>query len=123
MAFYDISKVIDGGSMEKKKYIIGLDLGINNVGYSVVDEETKKILKKGVRLFSQANEAEDRRIARNTRRRLKRRENRVNETLKLFESIGFPNELTIDTELLYKRVRGLKEKLDPQEIVQDYLIR
>ena len=123
MAFYDISKVIDGGSMEKKKYIIGLDLGINNVGYSVVDEETKKILKKGVRLFSQANEAEDRRIARNTRRRLKRRENRVNETLKLFESIGFPNELTIDTELLYKRVRGLKEKLDPQVIVQDYLIR
>lgn len=117
MAFYDISKVIDGGSMEKKKYIIGLDLGINNVGYSVVDEETKKILKKGVRLFSQANEAEDRRIARNTRRRLKRRENRVNETLKLFESIGFPNELTIDTELLYNRVRGLKEKLDSQEIV------
>ena len=46
MAFYDISKVIDGGSMENKKYIIGLDLGINNVGYSVVDEETKKILKK-----------------------------------------------------------------------------
>lgn len=117
MAFYDINNVIDGGSMEKKRYIIGLDLGINNVGYSVVDEETKKILKKGVRLFSQANEAEDRRIARNTRRRLKRRENRVNETLRLFESIGFPNELTIDTELLHKRVRGLKEKLNSQEIV------
>ena len=73
--------------MKEKKYIIGLDLGINNVGYSVIDEDTKKIIKKGVRLFSQANEAEDRRIARNTRRRLKRRENRVNETLKLFKSI------------------------------------
>lgn len=103
--------------MEKKKYIIGLDLGINNVGYSVIDEESKKILKKGVRLFSQANEAEDRRIARNTRRRLKRRENRVNETLKLFKGIGFPAEITIEPELLSKRVKGLKEKLEPQEIV------
>lgn len=103
--------------MKKNKYIIGLDLGINNVGYSVVDEESKKILKKGVRLFSQANEAKDRRLARNTRRRLKRRENRVNEALRLFERIDFPNEITIDSELLRKRVKGLREKLEPQEIV------
>ena len=103
--------------MENNKYILGLDLGVNNVGYSVILADSKKIIKKGVRLFSQANEAEERRIARNTRRRLKRRENRVNETLQLFKSIDFPNEITIEPELLNKRVKGLKEKLEPQEIV------
>lgn len=117
VALCDISKVIDGGFMEEKKYIIGLDLGVNNVGYSVIDETSKKIIKKGVRLFSQANEAEDRRVARNTRRRLKRRSNRVNEALKLFKSISFPDEITIEPDLLQKRVKGLHEKLEPQEIV------
>ena len=68
-------------------------------------------------MFSQANEAEERRIARNTKRKLKRRENCVNETLQLFKSIDFPNEITIEPELLNKRVKGLKEKLEPQEIV------
>ena len=103
--------------MKEKKYIIGLDLGINNVGYSVIDEESKKILKKGVRLFNTADKAEERRIARNTRRRLKRRSNRVDETLKLFKSIHFPDEITIEPDLLQKRVKGLHEKLESQEIV------
>ena len=56
-----------------KSYIIGLDLGINNVGYSIIDEESEKIIKKGVRLFTSANNATDRRISRDTRRRLKRK--------------------------------------------------
>lgn len=43
--------------MENNKYILVLDLGVNNVGYSVILADSKKIIKKGVRLFSQANEA------------------------------------------------------------------
>lgn len=101
----------------QKNYIIGLDLGINNVGWSIIDEETKQIEKCGVRLFSVSNAAEDRRLSRNVRRRMKRRENRIQEVLKLFESIGFPSHNTIQTDLLNKRVDGLKEQLTPQEIV------
>ena len=99
------------------KYIIGLDLGVNNVGYSVIDEESKKIIKKGVRIYSVANKAEERRIFRNTRRRLKRKDNRINECLNLFKEINFPNNITIDDNLLLKRIKGLKEKLEKQEIV------
>ena len=100
-----------------KKYIIGLDLGINNVGYSIVDQDTNKIIKTGVRLYSPANKAEEKRSARNTRRRMKRKDNRINEVLKLFESVNFPGENTIDVNLLEKRIQGLKAKLEKQEIV------
>ncbi len=100
-----------------KSYIIGLDLGINNVGYAIIEEETRHIIKKGVRLYNASNGAKDRRIFRNTRRRMKRKENRVNECLKLLESIGFPKKNTTDSLLLNKRIKGLKEKLDKQEIV------
>ena len=79
-----------------QKYIIGLDLGINNVGWSIIDEETNTIEKTGVRLYTASDEAKDRREARNTRRRMKRRKNRVEETLTLFNSIHFPSAITID---------------------------
>ena len=100
-----------------KSYIIGLDLGINNVGYSIIDEESEKIIKKGVRLFTSANNATDRRISRDTRRRLKRKDNRINEVLKIFSTIDFPYNNTIDDKLLEKRIKGLKEQLNKQEIV------
>lgn len=100
-----------------KNYIIGLDLGINNVGYSVVLKDSGQIIKKGVRLYNPASSAEDRRLARNTRRRLKRKENRVQESLNLFKSIYFPTENMIDPSLLQKRIKGLHEKLEKQEIV------
>lgn len=101
----------------KREYIIGLDLGINNVGWSVIDIKENKIIKKGVRLYKEADKAEDRRISRNTRRRIKRKKNRITEVLQLFTSIGFPTSQTIETELLEKRVKGLEEQLTKQEIV------
>ena len=99
------------------KYIIGLDLGINNVGWSIINEENNTLEKTGVRLYNASDEAKDRREARNTRRRMKRRKNRVEETLKLFQSIGFPNTITTDEKLLDKRVKGLHHQLEKQEIV------
>ncbi len=99
------------------KYIIGLDLGVNNVGYSVIDADTEKIIKKGVRLYSVADKAQDRRIFRNSRRRIKRKNNRISECLNLFAQIDFPIKNTIDANLLMKRVKGLHEKLDKQDIV------
>ena len=99
------------------KYVIGLDLGINNVGWSVVDAENNSILKSGVRLFSVANTAVDRRNFRSVKRRKKRRHNRVRDILSLFSSIGFTNTNTCDSELLEKRVLGLNKKISEQDIV------
>ena len=57
-----------------KKYLLGLDLGTNSVGWCLTDENSK-IVKKGgkslwgVRLFDEANTAVDRRMSRASRRR------------------------------------------------------
>ncbi len=91
------------------KYSIGLDLGENNVGWSIVDIDTAKIEKCGVRKFNTSSGAKDRRVQRNTRRRLKRRDTRKEDLLKLFASIDFPNTNTIDTKLIETRYKGIHE--------------
>ena len=68
-----------------KNYNIGLDIGTESVGWAVVEAETAKILTKGnnkkplwgVRLFSRAETAENRRLKRNARRRYDRRRERI----------------------------------------------
>ena len=81
--------------MEQKKYSIGLDIGTNSVGYSVMyvndykvpskkmkvlGNTDKKYIKKnllGTLLFDEGNTAEDRRKKRTARRRYTRRRNRI----------------------------------------------
>ena len=98
------------------RYIIGLDMGINNVGWSIYDKNQQRILKSGVRMFSVSNLAADRRNFRNTRRRMKRKENRVKDTKYLLSQIAFPTDNTIDDLLIEKRVKGLNEKISKQDI-------
>lgn len=99
-----------------EKYIIGLDLGINNVGWSVVDAQTNKIKYLGVKQFEASDSAKDRRTQRNTRRRLKRRETRKTDILKILSNINFPNNLTIDTMLIETRCKGINEQISKQDI-------
>ena len=67
--------------MKNKEYFIGLDIGTNSIGWAVTDT-SYNILKKnrkflyGVRLFDEAQTAVERRVNRNNRRRLKRRNER-----------------------------------------------
>lgn len=103
--------------MKQTNYVIGLDLGVNNVGWSIVDLDNKKIEKCGVRLFNPSDDAQTRRGARSVRRRLKRQRNRVNDSIKLFRSVGFNDKPCIDKELLFKRVKGLKEQISKQDII------
>lgn len=70
--------------MEKiKNYNIGLDIGTTSVGWSVVECDNQKVMRKGnkklwgVRLFDIATTAEDRRKRRNARRRYDRRRERI----------------------------------------------
>lgn len=68
---------------EKKEYNIGLDIGTTSVGWSVVETDNQKIMRKGnkalwgVRLFEEAKTAADRRLKRSTRRRYDRRRQRL----------------------------------------------
>lgn len=80
--------------MEKR--ILGLDIGIASVGWAVVeydkeDATQNKIIKSGVRIFTQAENpkdgkslAEPRRLARGARRTLKRKRQRMKAIKKLF---------------------------------------
>ncbi|MBO5474918.1 MAG: hypothetical protein J5982_00255 [Bacilli bacterium] len=47
-----------------KKYVIGLDLGINNFVWSILNAEDKTLVKAGVRSFAVSESAENRRNAR-----------------------------------------------------------
>ncbi|MHC3596296.1 hypothetical protein, partial [Streptococcus suis] len=78
----------------KKKYAIGIDIGTNSVGWSVVTDDykvpskkmkvfgntEKRYIKKnllGTLLFDEGNTAENRRLKRTARRRYTRRRNRI----------------------------------------------
>ena len=73
----------------KQNYFMGLDIGTGSVGWAVTDEKYNVIRKHGkslwgVRLFETANTAEERRIFRTSRRRLDRRNRRIQILQELF---------------------------------------
>lgn len=82
----------------EKEYYLGLDIGTNSVGWAVTDTEYNlcQFRKKdmwGVRLFDEANTAEQRRLKRANRRRLARRKNRILLLQELFaKEIGKVDE-------------------------------
>ena len=99
-----------------EKVIFGIDLGIGSVGWAVLGDNGKEILDKGVYKFTQAQKAEDRRISRGTRRRIHRRKYRIERMKKLLKEYNLPFESTQDTNLLDKRIKGIKEKITLQDI-------
>lgn len=82
--------------MNKKKYTLGLDLGITSVGFALVNTDEKKIVKAGVHLFESAENpktgaslAAPRRDARSQRRRNARRRMRLNAVMNSLKKHGF----------------------------------
>lgn len=100
-----------------EEYVIGIDLGINNLGWAIVNFKRREIEKCGVRLFRESNDASQRRTTRNARRRLKRKNTRVRDVLMEFQKIGFPSKNVIDDQLIEKRYLGIREKMEKQDIV------
>lgn len=79
-----------------EKYYIGLDVGTNSVGWAVTDEKYNLVKAPvkgkhknhdmwGIRLFEDAQTAEERRINRSMRRRLQRRKNRISLLQDIFK--------------------------------------
>lgn len=72
-----------------KKYLLGLDIGTNSVGWCLTDENYNVVKKNGkslwgVRLFDEAKTAAERRGHRSSRRRLARRKQRIKWLSDLF---------------------------------------
>ncbi len=99
-----------------KNYTIGLDIGTNSVGWAVLTEDynlvrrrmkvstntgIKKVKKNfwGVRLFDEGQVAQDTRLKRTTRRRLRRRRNRL-----IYLQNIFMNEMMKSDENFFARL-------------------
>lgn len=122
---------------EKLNYRIGLDIGIASVGWAVLEnnsnDEPMRIVDLGVRLFDKAEMpktgeslAGPRRMARTTRRRLRRRKHRLDRIKWLLQQEGL-----IDIETFMKRYysanlpdvyqlryEALNRKLKDEELAQ-----
>ena len=128
--------------MNSKK-ILGLDLGIASIGWSLINEQgkneqdNKSIIDMGVRHFPALEDSKtkeslnkNRREKRLARRRLKRRRQRLEKTKKLLIKHGFLNdkESFLFDELRESydekkdnpwklRVKALSEKLSKKELI------
>lgn len=92
------------GKQEFNDYYLGFDIGTNSVGWAITDQQYKllRFNKKdmwGSRLFEEAKTAKDRRVYRNSRRRLDRRKRR----LKLLEEL-FLYEISKVDNTFFKRL-------------------
>ena len=92
------------GKQQFNDYYLGFDIGTNSVGWAVTDLQYKllRFNKKdmwGSRLFEEAKTAKDRRVYRNSRRRLERRKRR----LKLLEEL-FLEEVSKVDPTFFKRL-------------------
>ena len=119
----------------ERKYGIGLDIGIGSVGYAVISKTNNldaRIEDLGVRLFDsgenirqKASNAQERRRYRSVRRLLRRRKHRKERVKKFFLKIKLMNEIQLkaweekngNQNVLQTRIKGLSEKLKPEEIL------
>lgn len=117
-------------------YGIGLDIGIASVGWAVVALDTEEnpwgIIKMGSRIFDAAENPKDgaslalpRRVARGTRRRLRRHRHRIERIRNLFLKSGLLTASELDS--LYKgklediytlRVKALDTLVSDQELAR-----
>lgn len=117
--------------MKQQKYYVGLDIGTDSVGYAVTDEQYNLCKFKGepmwgTTLFDEAKLAAERRGFRSARRRLDRRQQRVQLLMDLFsEEIGKIDEgffKRIKESYLYPENRDEKIRIfDTYEMQKKYV--
>lgn len=115
------------------KYALGLDIGTVSIGWSVINLDKNRIEDLGVRIFEKPENpkngtslAEPRRTARSTRRRLRRRRQRLDYLNDFFIQNNILNRDQINYVLspdhnhefnpYALRTQGLTEQLNPQEL-------
>lgn len=113
------------------KYVLGLDVGIGSTGWAVIRNDDKKRIEDfGVRIYEsgETNRGKDRysqerRRFRASRRLVRRRHHRKARIKAHLQNIGLISVSDIEkyfetakSNILETRVRGLDEKLTPEEI-------
>ncbi len=110
--------------------VIGLDVGINSVGFSFINMDKSEILEMGSRLFeaaehpkSGASLALPRREARGTRRRLARKARKVSRLRTLLKEHGLPAQKIVqlkkgDKSPWQLRKEGLERVLSDEEFAR-----
>lgn len=115
--------------MKLLRYILGLDLGIASVGWAIVEIDENgfpiRLIDVGVRTFDKAEVAKTgeslalaRRLARSTRRLIRRRAFRLLKGKRLLKQHNVINKeelTTLPTDCWALRVKGLDERLSPTE--------
>ncbi|HDR7315340.1 TPA: type II CRISPR RNA-guided endonuclease Cas9, partial [Bacillus cytotoxicus] len=116
------------------KYSIGLDIGIASVGWAVINEDIERIEDLGVRIFDVAEQPKTgaslstpRRLARSTRKRLRRRRHRVERVRKFMIQKGLLTQVQMeqlydwkdgDLDIWLVRVNALERKLSDREFAR-----
>ena len=103
--------------MKKNTYSLGLDIGIGSLGWALVDLNGKNVINKGVRIFSTAEDATDRRMKRGARRTNQRRKKRLNQIQTLLLQHNFPIPSKGDSDVWQYRAEGLDRLLTDEEFV------
>ncbi|AHF57268.1 type II CRISPR RNA-guided endonuclease Cas9 [Spiroplasma eriocheiris] len=119
--------------MEHKKLILGLDLGISSCGWAITaqTQEGKWILEDfGVRLFQVPENSKDgttnaeaRRLKRSARRLIRRRKNRKEDLIKLFERINFLNKEDLKNYINSHSATNLVDDFNRNELYNPYYLR
>lgn len=98
------------------KYSLGLDIGTTSIGWAVINEDKQRIEDLGVRIFERPENpkngeslAKPRRDARSTRRRLKRRRERLNYLKRFFIKKQLLSEEQISDLLTYDKTHTHKD--------------
>ncbi len=113
------------------RYILGLDIGISSVGWSILNNDAERLERSGVRIFAKAEDpktgeslALPRRTARSMRRRVRRRAHRLERLRRLFSRQGIGGVEEIELFLAQNlnpytlRSEGLERRLNPQEWIK-----
>lgn len=84
------------GVTMNNKYVLGLDIGITSIGWSIIDEVKGKLLDMGVHMFEQATPAQEARLNRSARRTLRRRNWRKKQLKNAFVEFGLISKEEMD---------------------------
>lgn len=106
----------------KKEWYLGLDIGTNSIGWAATDPNYKVLRKSkrkliGVELFDAADTAEERRLARNSRRVLGKRKWRLSLLKSLFE-----DEIKKVDSDFFLRLEESKYHLDDKRVNSKYVL-
>ena len=86
------------GEKQMENFVLGLDIGIASIGWSVMDMENDKLIDLGVHLFDEATPASEARQNRSSRRTIRRKAWRKKQLKNAFIDFGLLTKQEINED-------------------------